>query len=284
MIYPTAKTKEEWSKWYNAQGYGVKTTYGYHEGADINLRTGGNSDLGKPLYAIADGEITSVCETHATKAFGRHLHLKITGAWGVRWAHYCHCQKILVKVGQKVKEGDQIALLGNSGTEYTHLHFAIKNSATGIEGIAKTKEQLKSWDDPIAFIEKHLGVTEEPMNFLDINADIPTWAEAELGLKAYEWYNTKWSIADMVKYLDSTYKNLKATKQDMAKLENSFADERNQLEDTIENQKEDLELHQQANSRLNSENDSLKKQIAVLEEENKLWNALKRAVSSLLRR
>ena len=122
------------------------------------------------------------------------------------------------------------------------------------------------------------------MNFLDIKADIPTWAEAELGLKAYEWYDVKWSIADMVKLLDGTYKNLKATKQDMTKLENSFADERNQLEDTIENQKEDIELHQQANSRLNAENDSLKKQIAVLEEENKLLNALKRAVSSLLKR
>lgn len=175
MIYPTAKTKKEFdAKWYNAQEFGTKTSYGYHEADDINLKTGGDTDLGQPLYAIADGEITSVCTTHPTKNFGLHLHLKFEVKEGTRWAHYAHCKAILVKEGDKVKEGEKIAELGKSGTTAAHLHFAIKNAATGIEGIAKTKEDLKKWENPIPFIEEHLNgdcVDEKEFNLLQEKYD-----------------------------------------------------------------------------------------------------------------
>lgn len=246
MIYPTAKTKEEWSKWYSAQGYGVKTTYGYHEGCDLNLRTGGDSDLGQPLYAIADGEITSVCETHVTKSFGRHLHIKIVGEWGTRWAHYCHCQKILVKEGQRVKEGDQIALLGKSGTTYAHLHFAIKNKPTGIEGIAKDKEQLKSWDNPIPFIEKYM-VTQETANSVLLT---------ELQLKNVE-------LADKVKKLTKDYGELE---KKYAEVSNNCKADKELLQGTVS----DLQV------KLNESADINEK----LMEETKLWNAFKNAVIS----
>lgn len=191
------------------------------------------------------------------------------------------------------QKGDVVIWDAWTGNKYGHVAVFIEGDANKFVSLDQNYPTLSvvtktehNYTKPkvLGWLRPKVISPEQPMNFLDINADIPTWAEAELGLKAYEWYNTKWSIADMVKYLDGTYKNLKATKQDMAKLENSFADERNQLEDRVMDLEEDVELHQQANSRLNAENDSLKKQIAVLEEENKLWNALKRAVSSLLRR
>lgn len=260
MIYPTAITKYDWLKWYVAQGYGVKTTYGYHEGADINLRTGDDSDLGKPLYAIADGEITSVCETHATKNFGRHLHLKITGKWGVRWAHYCHCQKILVKEGQKVKEGDQIASLGKSGTEYAHLHFAIKNKPTGIEGIAKTKEQLKSWDNPIPFIEKYM-VTQETVDSVQIT---------ELKIKN----------AELSQALDKEKANVKKLNDLLNETKKELEIQRTRYLDLEEDCKEDKELLQGTISLKQKEINMLAEINDTLLEEAKLWNALKNAVSS----
>lgn len=151
MKYPVANYKE---KWYDAQPYGSPTSYGYHEGADINLKSGGNTDLGQPLYAIADGVVSSIHNHTTANTFGNHLHIQHDGPWGSVWSHYAHCQSLVVKVGQSVKEGDLVGYLGKSGTTLAHLHFCIKLMPTGIDAIARTKEDLAKWTDPILFIEK----------------------------------------------------------------------------------------------------------------------------------
>lgn len=161
MKYPVHSFKE---KWYNAQGFGVKTSYGYHEGDDLNLKTGGDSDLGQELLAVADGEITSVHSHTGIPTFGNHLHLKINTPFGERWVHYAHCQDILVPEGAKVMEGQLIAHVGKSGTTLAHLHFAIKNQPTGIDGIAKTQDDLLKWEDPILFIDKCIAKEKEVLN------------------------------------------------------------------------------------------------------------------------
>jgi murein DD-endopeptidase MepM/ murein hydrolase activator NlpD len=184
MQYPVHEFKE---KWYIAQGYGVKTDYGYHEADDINLKTGGDSDLGQELLAIADGDITSVHSHTKIPSFGKHLHLKIETPFGVRWAHYAHCQDILVSEGTKVKEGQLIAHLGKSGTTVAHCHFAIKKEPTGVDAIAKTLEDLAKWEDPIAFIERVMAYKEpssaipEPQEGLSERI-----ASVELGLDKVE--------------------------------------------------------------------------------------------------
>ena len=245
MIYPVCKTKKEFEeKWYDAQPFGTKTNYGWHESADINLRTGGDSDLGQPLYAIADGEITSVCKTHPTKNFGLHLHLKFETKDGVRWAHYAHCKTISVKEGDKVKEGQKIAELGKSGTTSSHLHFAIKNVPTGIEGIAKTKEDLKKWEDPIAFIERYLE-----------SDCVPREEYKELKADYLELYN-RWKARDVV-----------------------FDSLGQQVKDLTEANK-DLRAN---NAKWRADFEELKRQNEALVEEAKLLNAIKNAVSSLFR-
>lgn len=159
----------EWKKWYIAQGFGIKTDYGFHDGVDLNLKTGGDTDLGQELLAITDGEITSVHSHTTIPSFGKHFHLKIETPQGIRWAHYAHCQDILVSEGTKVKEGQLIARLGKTGTKVAHCHFAIKKQPTGVDGLAKTQEDLKKWEDPILFIEecmKPSGEVIEPDNSL----------------------------------------------------------------------------------------------------------------------
>lgn len=143
--------------WYNAQKYGVKTSYGYHEGDDWNLTSSGDSDLGQPLYAIADGIVTSV-HNHLTRpTFGLHVHIQHDGRWGTVYSHYAHLDSCRVKVGDRVTEGQEIGKLGKSGTTSAHLHFAIKNQPTGIDGIAKTLDDLKKWENPTEFINKWKG-------------------------------------------------------------------------------------------------------------------------------
>lgn len=142
-------------------GFGQKTSYGFHEANDINMNGGGNIELGQPVYAVADGEITSVHLHIGQNTFGKHLHLKINIDGKDYWVHYAHLNDILVAEGAKVKKGDKLGTIGNTGTTYAHLHFAIKNQPTGVDGIAKTSEDLKKWENPIEFIKRHF--VNEPM-------------------------------------------------------------------------------------------------------------------------
>jgi len=147
--------------WYSAQGFGKKVTNTYwHEGEDLNLKTGGDTDLGQPIFAIAEGIVTSVHNHVGGNSFGKHIHIKHVGLWGSCWSHCSHCLEILVKEGDKVTEGQRIALLGKSGTDVAHLHFAIKREATGIDAIATTEEELKKWHNPLEFIRKWQGNPE----------------------------------------------------------------------------------------------------------------------------
>jgi len=155
MRYPVGKSRDDFLKnWYSATKFGAQSGNILHEGEDFNLRTGGNTDLGQPVHAFAEGVVSSV-HVHTSKpTLGKHVHIR-HDALNV-WSHYAHLDTVLVKEGQAVKEGQIIGTIGKSGTEYAHLHFCIKNQPTGIDGVAKTKEDLKKWESPIPFIEKSL--------------------------------------------------------------------------------------------------------------------------------
>lgn len=159
MIYPVKNYLKEWN---NSAGYDYNqlTASGQrHDGKDINDNGSGNSDLGKPLYAIADGTPVGIHNHTGKGNFGNHFFLQIDGAWGTRYVHYAHCKDLYVKTGIKVKEGDKIATVGNSGTEYAHCHFAVKKKANGMDTVAYSPAALSdAWEDPIAFIEKWMTI------------------------------------------------------------------------------------------------------------------------------
>lgn len=55
----------------------------------------------------------------------------------VNFLYFCHCASLLVKAGQKVKSGDALAVMGNTGNAaladppYEHCHFEVRATATG---------------------------------------------------------------------------------------------------------------------------------------------------------
>ncbi len=152
MKYPVENFREEWN---TTAGYGFAdpTPYGFHEGIDINDNGGGNSDLGKPVYAVAEGVISSV-HNHTT-GFGNHIHLKVETEEGTRYFHYAHLDKVFCALNQIVKEGQLLGTVGNTGTVYAHLHFACKKRPTGIDAIAHTIEELNDgWENPIEIIDR----------------------------------------------------------------------------------------------------------------------------------
>lgn len=174
MRYPVSAsgTKEEFDKfWYSAQKFGEKTSYGFHEGEDFNLKTGGNTDLGQPLYAVANGKIKYYHDgSHPTTGFGKHMVLECQTPFGTRWYHYAHCEEITNKV-KDVSEGEVVGKLGKSGTTYAHLHFAVFKTdpstlRNGIDTIAKTEDELnKWWENPL------LTLNSQPQ----VGKEIPVW-------------------------------------------------------------------------------------------------------------
>ena len=86
----------------------------FHNGIDISARKGA------PVLATADGIVT-----RSTKEAGFGNIIEISHGYGFKTI-YAHNDKNLVKVSQKVKRGDTIALMGNSGRSTgNHLHYEV---------------------------------------------------------------------------------------------------------------------------------------------------------------
>jgi murein DD-endopeptidase MepM/ murein hydrolase activator NlpD len=86
-----------------------------HEGLDISNR------VGTPVVATADGIVS---DTGKDLIHGNML--VISHGFGMT-SSYSHLSKITVRVGQKVKRGDKVAEVGNTGrTTGPHLHYEVK--------------------------------------------------------------------------------------------------------------------------------------------------------------
>ena len=248
MRYPVGKNKEDFERnWYVATGFGVYRKRGryYHNGVDLNLKTGGNTDLGEPLYAVADGRIVYYHKSHPSESYGLHMVLEVDTPEGKRWFHYAHCRKIIAQV-KEVKQGEKIGELGNTGlSTAAHLHFACfkVDPATlpkGIETIAKTKHQLNQWwEDPLVFIRKYLGKEEKKIT-------IEGKLYEHLVGKATKWdkvvnffgLNPESGFNDVKKEIEKLQKQIKQLEKDKKNLEKKLEI----VEKQIETNKEKAEL------------------------------------------
>lgn len=107
--------------YYDAQDFLVNT----HLGEDWNGVGGGDSDLGDPVHAVADGVVTEAGEAG--------------GGWGavVRVAHragptcveslYAHFLDISVRAGDRVRRGEVLGHIGTANGRYkAHLHLEVR--------------------------------------------------------------------------------------------------------------------------------------------------------------
>jgi len=86
-----------------------------HEGLDIASRTG------TPVYATADGIVSSI---RTEPGYGKVV--TIDHGYGYRTV-YGHNSKYHVKVGQRVRRGDLIASVGNTGRSTgSHVHYEVR--------------------------------------------------------------------------------------------------------------------------------------------------------------
>jgi murein DD-endopeptidase MepM/ murein hydrolase activator NlpD len=115
--YSTPLTGLDWLEWY-------ETHKVYHPGVDFNYGYG-NDDYGQEVYAPKGGFVEYV---HGTE--------KNSGGFGLfvilihddgNLTRYAHLKDVNVRKAGRVKEGDVIGHVGNTGTKYSHLHFEVFN-------------------------------------------------------------------------------------------------------------------------------------------------------------
>ncbi|MCX7711366.1 MAG: M23 family metallopeptidase [Clostridia bacterium] len=100
----------------------IKKTAIFHEGVDIE------ANKGEPIKAVLGGE---VFEAGSEKTLGNYIKIRHTAGWS---SVYAHCSVLTAKKGQKVKQGDIIAKVGNTGASVgAHLHFELRKDGKPVD-------------------------------------------------------------------------------------------------------------------------------------------------------
>ena len=144
---------------YNAQPFATN----HHLGDDLNGIGGENSDLGDPIYAVADGRVLLAREggpgwgnviivLHAYIEHERRKYIQ---------SYYGHVLAMQVHAGDDVHRGQQIATVGTgNGRYFAHLHFEMRQFTTPFIGPGY-REDARGWLDPTTFIRAHRGAPED---------------------------------------------------------------------------------------------------------------------------
>ncbi|NND95543.1 MAG: M23 family metallopeptidase [Flavobacteriales bacterium] len=113
-----------------ASGYGMRIDPHYkvpkmHQGMDFTAPTG------TPIYATGDGVVSRA----DNKSSGYGNHIRIDHGFGYVTL-YAHLSQYKVRKGQKVKRGDIIGLVGNTGkSKGPHLHYEVRLNKDAINPI-----------------------------------------------------------------------------------------------------------------------------------------------------
>lgn len=132
--------------------------YGYTRGGGsvwhggIDLVGADDPTIRMPYYTAADGSQRAIRGTVITARMVDKSTGNRTWEWGwyvcvqldaaqtpdaVNYLYFCHCERLLVQVGETVESGDALAVMGNSGNAamnnppYKHCHLEVRARATG---------------------------------------------------------------------------------------------------------------------------------------------------------
>ena len=120
--------KPDAAGYYTARGYMPNA----HQGEDWNGNGGGDSDLGDPVYATADGVV--VYSEDYRRSWGnlliiRHAYRGEGGGIQIADSVYAHLDQRKVRLYQMVKRGQQVGTIGTAHGIYpAHLHFEMRKN------------------------------------------------------------------------------------------------------------------------------------------------------------
>lgn len=132
---------------------------------------------------------------------------------------YCHLENNQVSVGQEVKAGDVLGVMGATG-EVTggHLHIGLRYSDEN--GIAiDTDNGYKGFVDPLNLLQE---LNQESEDFM--KEDIPTDVEERFELKEISRYNKYWTYEELISDWVKLVKELEDMTDDRDKWKKNYND------------------------------------------------------------
>ena len=127
----------------------------------------------KYVCAVVSGTVRSSCiitdRSNRTWEWGNYI--RIDGDDGNKY-YYCHLNKRLVSVDQRVKAGDHIGIEGNTGYSFgSHCHFEVRNAfGVSIDPTPFLGIQNKVGTYGFNYrseVKKKFGLSESTMQYLD---------------------------------------------------------------------------------------------------------------------
>ncbi|MBS1613934.1 MAG: M23 family metallopeptidase [Bacteroidetes bacterium] len=140
-----------------ASGFGYRTDPIYkitkfHEGMDFT------APVGTEVFVTGDGVVETV--NYSFKGYGNEI--VVNHGYGYR-TRYAHLSKFKVKPGQKVKRGDVIGNVGNTGKSTgPHLHYEVLKNGNAVNPVYFYYNDLKDAD-----FKKMIEMSNDPGQALD---------------------------------------------------------------------------------------------------------------------
>lgn len=163
--YTDLATGKRHEGWYVATHFAEAYSMGLHTGEDWNGAGGGNTDLGQPVHAVANGRV--VFARHCGRLWGNvvvveHLFYENHARREIR-SLYAHLNEIKVREGEAVRRRQLIATVGQDPEKLfnAHLHLELRRDLTLAptywpSSDGKDAAWLREhYEDPSAFIKSH---------------------------------------------------------------------------------------------------------------------------------
>jgi murein DD-endopeptidase MepM/ murein hydrolase activator NlpD len=167
--YTDAATGKRYDGWYVATHFAEQYSMGLHTGEDWNGSGGGNTDLGQPVYAVANGRV--VFAEHCGRLWGNvvileHLFYENHERRVIR-SLYAHLHEIKVSEGEEVRRRQLIATVGQDPDKLfnAHLHVELRLDLT----LAPTYWPSSDGKDA-AWVREHY---EDPSSFIKAHRKLP---------------------------------------------------------------------------------------------------------------
>jgi murein DD-endopeptidase MepM/ murein hydrolase activator NlpD len=116
---PLDQDKVRLSSYFGGRSDPFNGNFKLHDGIDLSPRGGG---VGLPIYAAGGGIVTEA--RFSTGGYGNVVYIDHGYGYSTR---YGHLNSISVAAGQKIRRGDKVGELGNTGrSKGPHLHYEVR--------------------------------------------------------------------------------------------------------------------------------------------------------------
>lgn len=168
-----------------------------HHGIDLgwNRNQGGSS---VPVYAADDGTVTSIKDHDKSKvSWGNYVKIKHSDGTYTLYAHLK--EGVKVKVGQKLKQGDQIGNMGNTGfSKGNHLHYEVYVGGSSTSCRKNPLDYTYAYEDQVIHKDTASKIKYKPK---DVTSNVPKEDEKDKQIN---------QLNDKIKEQDNQILNLKS--------------------------------------------------------------------------